>query len=241
MGKPRFVTVRFEICQMEDLCPAEKFVLARIAGFDDYFESAENCAKLLGYTPGTVRKIKQRLEKKGYIIATSNNGRGKHYVAREDFRIKKKKKTQVPKESKTEVEQPKIDTSMLRPSKSQPKTKRDWDTWEKKNKDLVPVLDRCMNYLSKNRIPVTDAKALRRGLAITADLFRHPKDPTAHVAVLMSYLDYLESPQYEYQLEHTKYCPRVTTQYDLFGKFGQIRDFKWDEERHYDPRKTLTR
>lgn len=239
MRSPRFITMRFELCQRKDLSPAEKMVLARIAGFDDYFESAEKCAEILGYTPGTVRKIKQKLERRGFIIATANNGRGKRYVALDEFRVKKRKKSAEPTEEKPV--QPQVDTSMLRPSKSEPRTKRDWDKWEKKNKDLIPALDRCVNYLTKNKIPITDPKGLRRGLTITADLYRTPEDPTAHVEIITTYIDYLESPQYAYQAQHTKYCPRITTQYDLFGKFEAIRDFKWDESRHYDPKKVLTR
>ena len=236
MGRPRFLTMRFEICRMTDLTPADKLVLARIAGFDDYFESAEKCAELLGYTPGTVRKIKQKLEKKGYIIATSNNGRGKRYVAREDFRVKKRKKA----EAETPV-QPNVDTSMLRPSKTQPKTNRDWDKWKVKNKDLVPALDACMNYLAWRQIPVVDPKALRRSLTITADMFRNPDDPDAPVRVIKGYIRYLQSDEYAYQAQHTKFCPIITTQDDLFRNFNAVREFKWDESRHYDPRKVLTR
>lgn len=237
MGRPRFITMRLEICRMTDLTPADKLVLARIAGFDDYFESAEKCAELLGYTAGTVRKIKQRLERKGYITATSNTGRGKHYVAREDFRVKKRKK----KEAEETPVQPDIDTSMLRPSASTPKTKRDWDQWKIKNKNLIPALDACMNYLAWRQIPVVDPKALRRQLKITAETFVNPEDPDYPCKVIVAYIKYLESKEYEYQVQHTKFCPIIASQDDLFRKFSAIREFKWDKSRHYDPRKVLTR
>lgn len=256
MGRSRFVTMKLSICRMTDITPADKIVLARIAGFDDYFESAEKCAELLGYTPGTVRKVKQKLEKKGYIIATSNNGRGKHYVAREDFRVKKRKKVAKPSPAETtntpndtdnevnaqaETQQPKIDTSMLKPSASTRRSRNDWGNWEKQHKDLIPALDRCVNYLTNRGIPILDPKSLRRNLTITSDLYRRSDSPDFHVRIITQYIDYLESPQYEYQATHTKYCPIVSSQYDLFSKFNAIREFYHDESRHYDPRKTLTR
>ena len=117
---------------------------------------------------------------------------------------------------------------------------RGYNAWAKKNKDLIPVLDASMNYLRRNKIPVVNTKALRNSLVKVADLYRDEQYEGSHVDVLLSYIEYLESPAYLYQLDHSKYCPRVLTQSDLYSKFEAIRNFKWDTRRHYDPSKVLT-
>lgn len=70
----------------KSLSLAEKCVYARIAGFEEYFESAEECADLLGLGLSTVRSAKQKLEKLGYIKCVRNTGRGKAYRAVLDYR-----------------------------------------------------------------------------------------------------------------------------------------------------------
>lgn len=233
----RFVALPFELCRRTDLTPTDKLVLGRIASFDVYFESTLACAILFGVAEQTVLKSKQKLEKKGLIVCLENDGRGKKYKVVDDWQTispdATKKERPVPKSSRRNF-------SPLRPSVSKPVVKNEWNRWKEKNKDLVPILDAATNYLLRHKIPLTDPKALRKSISIVANLYRDPQEPEAHVYILQTYLAYLESQEYLYQLEHTKYCPNITTQYDLFGKFQAIREFKHDTRRHYDPTKTLT-
>lgn len=238
MAREKFLTIKLSICRMTDLSPADKLVLARIAGFKEYFESSKKCAELLGYTESTVKKIKQKLEKKGYITSVANTGRGKKYIAREDFRTNKPSK-----EKRTQkVEMPQIDTSMLKPSKGAEKKKfESFEEWKKKYPELIPALDACCNYLSRQQIPLLTPWKLRSDLVKTTDMFRNSKHPDAHVKVVLNYIKYLESREYLYQVENNKFCPVILSQDDLFRKFNPIREYKWDKSRHYDASKVLTR
>ena len=230
-----YVAAKLSILRIEDLTLGEKVLLLRIASFKEYFESAEHCAKVMGFTAGTVRKMKRILEGKGYITTIANNGRGKRYVTRPEFQLTKK-------EEETEgLPTSKIDTSMLKPVKPQRRERNDaWTRWKKQYADLIPALDACTNYLSRRGIPLLDPAKLRKQLTIVSDTFRDPEDPTAHIRIITTYIAYLESDAYLYQVEHTKYCPVINSQDDLFGKFSAIRDFKRTPSRHYDPNKVLT-
>ena len=128
--------------------------------------------------------------------------------------------------------------SSYNPEKSD---KNAWKRWQKDHPDLVNVYMKIIQYLSRQKIPVLNARVLRKDLTMTANLFRTDKDPTAHVSMISTYIDYLESSEYAYQLEHTQFCPRITNQDDLFKKFKAIRDFKSDPRRQYNPAKVLTK
>lgn len=62
-----------------------------------------------------------------------------------------------------------------------------------------------------------------------------------HPSTIQEYFDYLVSRQYWYQREHRKECPRIRYVYDLYNKFDQVRSFKNDPDRHFDPTKELSR
>lgn len=240
-NRKKFIALTFEICRRKDLTPTDKLVLGRIASFDTYFESTASCAELIGVSEQTVLKAKQKLEKLGFIKCIENDGRGKKYVASDEWKT-------MPTGRKTpEVVEPEEKTPVstfgsLRPSKDRPiRRVKSWDRWKEQNKELIPILDASTNYLSRHKIPLIDAQALRKSITAVANLYKSPNDKDAHVYILQTYLEYLESDEYKYQLEHTKYCPSITTQNDLFGKFQAIREFKHDDRRHYDPTKTLTR
>ena len=81
MKKRRIIVLNEDVLYEKELTLAEKFVYARIAGFEEYFESADECAKLLGISASTVQKAKSKLEKMGYITCIRNTGRGKAYRA----------------------------------------------------------------------------------------------------------------------------------------------------------------
>lgn len=87
----RFVIIRFDILQDKNLSASEKLVYARICGFKKYFESKEVCSEMLGVSPVTVTKAKQKLLKYGYIREIGNTGRGKIYqsVLGDDARVVK--------------------------------------------------------------------------------------------------------------------------------------------------------
>lgn len=81
-GTPnKFIVLRQEVLYDKNLTMTEKFVYARIATFDEYFESAEACAEVLGLSKRQVEDSKRRLEKAGYIKCLANTGRGKRFKA----------------------------------------------------------------------------------------------------------------------------------------------------------------
>ena len=75
----KFVILTQEILADEHTNAIEKIVLARICGFDEFFESSETTAKTLHTTPIVVQRAKRKLEKLGYIEVVSDTGRGKIY------------------------------------------------------------------------------------------------------------------------------------------------------------------
>lgn len=113
--------------------------------------------------------------------------------------------------------------------------------FEKQYPDLVQVRNRIIDFLEYRRIPVTDVKKINTGVLAMAKVFRSTDDKEQHVRVINQYIDFLESPQYEYQVEKNPYCPRITTQDEISLKMAQVRNFAHNPEQWYDPNKKLTR
>ena len=85
-GTPnKFIVLRQEVLLDKRLNAVDKIVCARICSFDEYFESAEACAKLLGLSRIQVERAKRKLEQHGFIECVANTGRGKRYRARYDL------------------------------------------------------------------------------------------------------------------------------------------------------------
>lgn len=63
----------------KNLNHTDKIVLARISGFEKFFESAKATADFCGMTERQVADAKRKLEKLGYIQCVENTGRGKAY------------------------------------------------------------------------------------------------------------------------------------------------------------------
>lgn len=113
--------------------------------------------------------------------------------------------------------------------------------WRKNHPELIPILKMGEDYLKANQIPLLDYVGFRRGLAATARALHDPHNPKAPVQILTKYFEVLNSPEYEYQLEHNaKYTPRITTSFELWDKLDKVRVFWGHTERHYDPSKVLT-
>lgn len=81
MEKRRVVVIRENILSDEHLTPTDKLIYAWVCSFDEFSESSETTAELLGLKAGTVKKSKAKLEKLGYIRCVRNTGRGKVYIS----------------------------------------------------------------------------------------------------------------------------------------------------------------
>lgn len=81
MEKRRVVVIREDILSDEHLTPTDKIIYAWVCSFDEFSESPETTAELLGLKADTVRKAKAKLEKLGYIRCIRNTGRGKVYIS----------------------------------------------------------------------------------------------------------------------------------------------------------------
>lgn len=75
----RFVQITQDILENKELNSNEKIILARISGFDHFFESNERTAEKLGLTPRIVRDAKQKLRRLGLIRVVANTGHGLVY------------------------------------------------------------------------------------------------------------------------------------------------------------------
>lgn len=77
----RFVILTQEILESDQLNFAEKIILARITGFETFFESSSATAKALHTSETIVQRAKRKLVKLGFIKEIGNTGRGKIYQA----------------------------------------------------------------------------------------------------------------------------------------------------------------
>lgn len=75
----RFVQITQDILENKELNSNEKIILARISGFDHFFESNERTAEKLGLTPRIVRDAKQKLRRLDLIRVVANTGHGLVY------------------------------------------------------------------------------------------------------------------------------------------------------------------
>ena len=75
----RFVQITQDILENKELNSNEKIILARISGFDHFFESNERTAEKLGLTPRIVRDAKQKLRRLNLIRVVANTGHGLIY------------------------------------------------------------------------------------------------------------------------------------------------------------------
>lgn len=76
----RFIILKRSVMLDKQLTPTEMKVYARICMFEEFFESSESTAEMIGVKADTVKKSKAKLEKLGYIRCVRNTGRGKVYV-----------------------------------------------------------------------------------------------------------------------------------------------------------------
>lgn len=76
----RYVHLTQDILGSSELNTSEKLVLARISGFERFFEANETTAEFLGISERTVRSAKTHLQELGYIVEIANTGRGKVFM-----------------------------------------------------------------------------------------------------------------------------------------------------------------
>lgn len=114
--------------------------------------------------------------------------------------------------------------------------------FEVQHKDLVEVRDRAYDLLSFGGIPTRMNDVNEAIVALSEMLKKNNTDNIQNYdsIIIDSFLDYLESDDYAYQLAHNPYCPRITRTSDLINKFTSIREIKNNKDRRYDPDKTLT-
>lgn len=76
----KYAILTQKILGNKNLTPCDKLVMARITGFERFYESSETTGEFLGISADTVKKSKQRLLKEGLIVEIGNTGRGKIYA-----------------------------------------------------------------------------------------------------------------------------------------------------------------
>lgn len=77
----RFIILKRSVMLDKQLTPADKLIYAWVCSFDEFSESSETTAELLGISVSSVQKAKAKLEKLGYIRCIRNTGRGKVYIS----------------------------------------------------------------------------------------------------------------------------------------------------------------
>lgn len=90
-NKPRlYVVMTQDILCRKDISPTAKLVFARMSGFEEFYESPEKTAEILGKSRGTIVNARQELEKVGLIRCVRNTGRGKAFCVVLDSRLNEK-------------------------------------------------------------------------------------------------------------------------------------------------------
>ena len=77
----KWLVIPMSIMADKRLSLADKVIYGRAFFFDEFFESKENTAELLGVSPNQVKISKRKLEALGLLQCVRNDGRGKRYVA----------------------------------------------------------------------------------------------------------------------------------------------------------------
>lgn len=198
----QFITLSYEILKLNNINPTEKILLARIAGFDEYFESSAKCAELMCLKEDTISKAKRHLVELGYITETANTGRGKKYVVNDLLKTDVDNNEVIPdKATKNSTKtMPTPEELGLRASVGEKQVKR--MKFEKRYAPYMQAYDRGLKYLRDHHIGVANKKGLQADFASLVDTFsEYPAEDVNNM--LLVYFDYLESGQYAYQLEKT--------------------------------------
>ena len=77
----KWLVIPMSIMADKRLSLADKVIYGRAFFFDEFFESKEHTAELLGISPNKVKISKRKLEALGLLQCIRNDGRGKRYVA----------------------------------------------------------------------------------------------------------------------------------------------------------------
>lgn len=77
----KWLVIPMSIMADKRLSLADKVIYGRAFFFDEFFESKEHTAELLGISPNQVKISKRKLETLGLLQCIRNDGRGKRYVA----------------------------------------------------------------------------------------------------------------------------------------------------------------
>lgn len=77
----RYVVLTQDILENKELGAIEKIILARITGFERFFEAPSTTAEILGISELVVQRAKRKLLALGYIEQIGDTGRGKIYRA----------------------------------------------------------------------------------------------------------------------------------------------------------------
>lgn len=111
--------------------------------------------------------------------------------------------------------------------------------FEQRQPELVEIRNRLVDYLKSRKISVIGKE--RQVEAQLEKVAGGINCPPENIPVILSgYLDFLESDEYQYQLEKNKYTPRMTKLTDISGKFDTIRNFHQDRSNWFDPSKHLS-
>lgn len=111
--------------------------------------------------------------------------------------------------------------------------------FEKRRPELVEVRNRLVDYLKSRNISVVGKeRQVEAQLEKVESSINCPSEDIP--GFLAGYLDFLESGEYQFQLEKNKYAPRMTKLTDISGKFDTIRNFHRDRSNWFDPRKHLS-
>lgn len=122
------------------------------------------------------------------------------------------------------------------PSNGKSKARRlNTPSFDKEYPYLVAARDRVVKYLDTHNIKLVDIRALHKDLISLSQKFIDMNDYPSAAWVIESYLNYLESDEYNYQVVHAQSCPKIIAQEDFARKYDRIRAFKDDPSRHFDP------
>lgn len=210
----RFVLLTQSILADKRLTHAEKLVLARMTGFEEFFEASSTTAEILGTTELVVQRAKRKLTKLGYIEELANTGRGKIYRA-DLWRLNKKVISDMTKKSYQTLQKSQTENK----ERINKTLKRDESVAEHGREDINELIEL---WEHETEIAIKGEANQRRQLYNL--IKKHGLDGTKAIIRRVGKM----------RQAHDRYAPSILKPSDLVGKYSKLdRLLAWEEREKY--------
>lgn len=219
----RYVLLTQEILQDKSLNEIEKIILARITGFERFFEAPATTAEFLGTTELVVQRAKRKLVSLGFLEEIGDTGRGKIYRAnlwKSQGRYDKKVTSDITKKSQQIL--PKSHTENKKRIKRESKGEKENNEPVQNSYGREDINELVDLWESETNVDIRSEANQRRQLY---NLIRkYGSDRTKTLIRLVG--DSIRSGD--------RFAPQIVKPSDLTGKYGKLERLKlWDDRRKH--------